>query len=80
MLDSILLSIAKNAILSKFDKSYILDKQKLIEKYSYLNNQGAAFVTLNSEHQLRGCIGSIVAHRTLLDDIIYNSAKCPLTP
>ena len=73
MLDSILLSIAKNSILSNFDKHFVFDKQQLISKYPYLATKGAAFVTLDIEHQLRGCIGSIVAHRTLLDDIIYNA-------
>ena len=73
MLDSILLSIAKNSIFSNFDKHFVFDKQQLISKYPYLATKGAAFVTLDIEHQLRGCIGSIVAHRTLLDDIIYNA-------
>ena len=35
--------------------------------------QGACFVTLHKHDDLRGCIGSIEAHRPLLDDIIYNA-------
>ncbi len=37
------------------------------------NEYGACFVTLKINGQLRGCIGSIVAHRTLIEDIISNS-------
>ena len=34
---------------------------------------GACFVTLKKNGQLRGCIGSILAYRTLVTDIIQNS-------
>lgn len=73
MLDSILLSIAKTAILKKFDSSYYIDKNLLLSKYPFLAQQGAAFVTLHYNGELRGCIGSILAHRLLLDDIIENA-------
>jgi hypothetical protein len=73
MIDSILLQIAKNVILSQFDSSYVLDKESLIKKFPFLDDDGAAFVTLKYKHQLRGCIGSIIAHRKLLDDVIYNA-------
>ncbi len=33
----------------------------------------ATFVTLEIRKQLRGCIGSILAHRTLKEDLIYNA-------
>ncbi len=73
MIDSLLLRIAKSAILRQFDKQNTIDKQGLIAKYPYLAKNGAAFVTLQYEHQLRGCIGSIIAYRKLLDDIIHNA-------
>jgi len=73
MLDPILLRIAKTAILSKFDSKYTIDKESLLKRYPFLSKPGAAFVTLNKEKNLRGCIGSIIAHRTLLDDIIHNA-------
>lgn len=73
MLDKILLRIAKSAILSRFDSTIVLDENKLLADYPFLQEQGATFVTLNYNHQLRGCIGSLVAHRTLLDDIISNA-------
>ena len=41
MLDSILLRIAKSAIVEKFDASYLFDKKRLIEEYPFLKQQGA---------------------------------------
>ena len=73
MLDPILLRIAKTAILQKFDPSYRVDKEALIEKYPFLARKGAAFVTLNKGKSLRGCIGSIIAHQPLIDDIVHNA-------
>jgi len=73
MINPVLLQIAKSAILRSFDKHRSIDKEGLIAKYPYLGKEGAVFVTLKYKHQLRGCIGSIVAHRKLLDDIIYNA-------
>ncbi len=73
MLNIILLRIAKTAILQAFDKNRDIDTQGLISKYPFLEKAGASFVTLKYEHQLRGCIGSIIAHRKLLDDIVRNA-------
>jgi len=73
MLDKVLLQIAKSSILSQFDSSYKINKGKLLEKFPYLAKNGAAFVTLHYNGNLRGCIGSIVAHRSLLDDVIANA-------
>ena len=63
MLDTILLSIAKSAILSRFDNGYFFDRDKLLEEYPFLNVDGASFVTLKYNGELRGCIGSLVAHQ-----------------
>ena len=40
-----------------------------------LKEDGAAFVTINLRGRLRGCIGSLVAHRPLADDIAQNAWK-----
>ena len=34
---------------------------------------GATFVTLEKNNYLRGCIGSIIAHRPLVEDILKNA-------
>jgi len=73
MLNSILLQIAKTSILTKFDSKYAIDRDKLLETYPFLGEQRATFVTLTYNHQLRGCIGSIIAHRILLEDIMGNA-------
>ena len=65
--------LARNTILSEFDSSFEINKQKLIEKYPILNEQRACFVTLNLNGKLRGCIGSLVANKSLLDDVISNA-------
>ena len=46
----------------------------LPEKYpEVLCENGASFVTLEIQGQLRGCIGSIIAHRTLFTDLVKNA-------
>ncbi len=53
-----------------------------------LHQPGATFVTLTRDDQLRGCIGSLQAHRPLIDDVrtnASNAAFCdprfpPMTP
>jgi len=73
MLDPILLSIAKNAILSRFSAEYLPDREEILKNFPFLNKDGASFVTLNYDNSLRGCIGSIVSHRILYDDIVNNA-------
>lgn len=88
MIDQIVLQIAKNAILTRFNDEYILNREELLENYPFLNSDGATFITLHYDGQLRGCIGSIIAHRALIEDIIHNSLSSafndsrfkPLTP
>ncbi|MDH4944407.1 AmmeMemoRadiSam system protein A [Sulfurimonas sp. C5] len=73
MLDPVLLRIAKSAILEELDQSYSFDLKDVIDKYPFLEKKGACFVTLHSHKDLRGCIGSIIAHQTLLRDLIDNA-------
>ncbi|MCL2489117.1 MAG: AmmeMemoRadiSam system protein A [Propionibacteriaceae bacterium] len=40
---------------------------------AWLDEPGASFVTLTQDGQLRGCIGSLVAHRPLRDDVTSNA-------
>ena len=75
----ILLDIARKAILEKLTGNSIIDKKELIKQYPVLKENRAVFVTLNKRRknkafpELRGCIGSILPHRTLLDDLIHNA-------
>ncbi|NPB04651.1 MAG: AmmeMemoRadiSam system protein A [Thermotogae bacterium] len=38
-----------------------------------LRRKGASFVTLKKNGKLRGCIGSVVAHRPLAEDVHFNA-------
>lgn len=66
------LDIAREAIASKFDGS-VIDKHAYLNQYPALGERKATFVTLTLKGQLRGCIGSLVAHRSLIEDLISNA-------
>jgi len=73
MIDAVLLQIAKHAILEEFSDAYGFDKEKLFEKYPFLKIDAATFVTLEYDHHLRGCIGSLVPHRSRFEDVFQNA-------
>ena len=64
----ILLKIARAAIASRF--GLMLEYR---ESEAFLSEPGASFVTLKQNGRLRGCIGSLQAHRSLLEDIRHNA-------
>ena len=68
-----MLDIAKMAIKEELVKKELIDRKRLLKSHPELSNKGAVFVTIQKRGQLRGCIGSLVAHRTLLDDLISNA-------
>lgn len=70
---NVILDIAKNAIQDGFSHTPTLDQQALLELYPEFAKPKATFVTLTLDRQLRGCIGSLIAHRSLLDDLIHNA-------
>ena len=72
MSDAPYLKIAREAIQSSFDGSAI-HKHTYLEQYPQLGVEQATFVTLTLYGQLRGCIGSLIAHRPLVDDLISNA-------
>ncbi len=63
-----LLPIARASIASRLGKIHPAD-----ESPAWLREQGASFITLNLHKKLRGCIGSLQAHRPLLDDVKANA-------
>ncbi|MEA1892167.1 MAG: AmmeMemoRadiSam system protein A [Campylobacterota bacterium] len=73
MTHPILLQIAKAAILNKFDENHQIDRETLLKDYPFLDDNGAVFVTLKYDNELRGCIGSIISHRKLYDDTLHNA-------
>jgi len=57
-----------SAIGSIFGLEYTAD-----ETAAFLHEHAATFVTLNRHGRLRGCIGSLQAHRPLLEDLRANA-------
>lgn len=54
------------------------DDAKDAEGAAWLQQPGACFVTLTQQHQLRGCIGSLEAYQSLLDDVKSNAVAAAL--
>jgi len=64
----VLLQIARASIASKFG-----EQPQQPAATEWLNRPGATFVTLTLNGQLRGCIGSLTAHRPLIEDVRNNA-------
>jgi hypothetical protein len=67
-----LLAIARNAITKKLGLP-IQTSNAGLEQAAWLNEPGATFVTLMQNGNLRGCIGSLEAHRTVGGDVTQNA-------
>jgi len=65
----ILLPIARGVISDALGKQ----SQSVDESQPWLHDKGASFVTLTMNQHLRGCIGSLEAHRPLLMDVKANA-------
>ena len=63
-----LLAIARNAIEKQFGRS-----ARTVIPHPALANPAATFVTLTQNGNLRGCIGSLEAHRPLAQDVAENA-------
>jgi len=64
----LLVALARNAIGDDFGEPTID-----LPHPDWLNEPGAVFVTLTQHGELRGCIGSLEAHRRLIDDLQSNA-------
>jgi len=69
----ILLQLARNAIAEQFGRA----KQN-VPQADWLKQPGATFVTLTLHGQLRGCIGSLEAHRPLAEDVRRNAVAAAI--
>lgn len=63
-----LLAIARGAIATALRES-----APFFQKSAWLLEPGATFVTLELKGELRGCVGSLLAHKPLLDDVKKNA-------
>lgn len=73
MAESVLLKLARESIEEVLEARNTIDRDALLREHPLLGEKMATFVTLTIGGELRGCIGSLVAHRTLLEDIIHNA-------
>lgn len=69
----IILNLVKQSIQDEFNYQSNIDIEKLTQDNLWLQKDGASFVTLTQKGQLRGCIGTLVAGRPLIEDIIANA-------
>jgi AmmeMemoRadiSam system protein A len=67
-LGNVLLGLARGAIAERFGRNGVVPAA-----HEALERPGATFVTLTQQGRLRGCIGSLQAHRRLLDDVRENA-------
>jgi AmmeMemoRadiSam system protein A len=67
-LGAALLRLARASIGEKLGKPLPVDA-----RHARLHEPGATFVTLTQQGQLRGCIGSLEAHRPLAQDVRENA-------
>lgn len=70
---SVLLPIARASIARVLGLPHQAD-----ESAGWLSEFGACFITLTQEDELRGCIGSLQAHRPLLADVKNNAVAAAL--
>lgn len=68
-----LLAIARNAIAQQFGQPFNAKADAL-----WLQEPGATFITLMQGGALRGCIGTLQAHRSLLEDVKANAVAAAL--
>ena len=64
----VLLPLARSAIAAQLGLS-----QAAHDDRSWLKQQGACFITVMRDDKLRGCIGTLRAHRALADDVKANA-------
>ena len=67
----LLCALARGAIAARLGAPV----EKLSGLPAWLGEPGAVFVTLHAEGALRGCIGSLAAHRPLLEDLLANAGS-----
>jgi len=69
------IDLAKVSIFDKLNNKQTLKKEEFLEKLPKFSKKAATFVTLTINDNLRGCIGTLVPHSSLYDDITSNAIK-----
>lgn len=74
----ILLELARSSLERELGRHQTTPEAQEQADGGWLHEPGAVFVTLLCEGRLRGCIGSIVAIRPLIEDIRHNAVAAAL--
>jgi len=74
-INSTIKNLVHGAILYKLNNSKFLSKYEIVKKHPEFVLPRATFITLKQNGRLRGCIGSLVAHKELYDDLVINAQK-----
>lgn len=71
----LLIGIARGAIEAELGREETSDRETSVSptRPAWLAAPAATFVTLKLDGRLRGCIGSLTARRSLLDDLVGNA-------
>jgi AmmeMemoRadiSam system protein A len=72
---STLLAVARNSI----EAALVVAALRSLPDEAWLKRAGASFVTLTQNGALRGCIGSLEAHRPLGEDVRHNARAAALS-
>lgn len=68
-------NLVHSAILNKLNNTKLISKYEIVRKYPQFVLPKATFITLKKNKQLRGCIGSLIAHKELYNDLVINAQK-----
>jgi AmmeMemoRadiSam system protein A len=64
-----------SAISSQLTDTKLISKYEIVKQYPQFVLPKATFITLKINGNLRGCIGSLVAHQELYNDLVINAQK-----
>ena len=74
-INNIIKDLVKSAIQSKLTNKQLISKYDCVKDYPEFVLAKATFITLKKQGRLRGCIGSLVAHREFYNDLVINAQK-----
>lgn len=72
---NVAIDICRNSILAGLYHNRLPNLEEFKTIPEVFKQYGACFVTLEKNGELRGCIGSIIAHEPLIDDLLKNAYK-----
>lgn len=74
-MEELIKKIAWDSIQSSLNQTNGFSKYEAVKLYPQFVLPRATFITLKKDGNLRGCIGSLIAHRELFDDLVINAKK-----